>query len=125
MHKGNSFRWMTVGALSVVITLLGVTSAQAHARLVSAEPAAQSAGVAPAKIQLHFSEELAKKFSNFKLADPKGIVVPLTPAEGADAKSLAAAPAAALVPGVYTVTWTAVASDDGHKSTGMFIFTVK
>jgi hypothetical protein len=109
----------------VLVLLLGVSAAQAHARLVSAEPAAQSTGAAPAKIQLHFSEELAKKFSTFKLADASGAIVPLTPADGADAKSLAASPANALTPGLYTVSWSAVASDDGHKSSGTFVFSVK
>jgi len=34
-------------------------------------------------------------------------------------------PTNVLTPGAYTVTWTAVASDDGHKSSGTFVFSVK
>jgi methionine-rich copper-binding protein CopC len=110
---------------AVLLLLLGVSAAQGHARLLNAEPAAQSTGAAPVKIQLHFSEELAKKFSSFKLADASGVTVLLTPADSADPKSLAASPATALMPGQYTVTWTAVASDDGHKTSGTYVFSVK
>jgi copper resistance protein C len=125
MHKGGSTGRAAAKVWPLLASLLSASVAQAHARLVSAEPAAQSTAAAPAKIQLHFSEDLAKKFSTFKLADASGTAVALTAADGSDAKSLAAMPAGALAPGTYTVTWTAVASDDGHKSTGSFVFSVK
>lgn len=125
MHKRNSIGGGAAMILPVVALLLSASVAQAHAKLVSTEPAAQSTAAAPAKIQLHFSEELAKKFSTFKLADATGASIALIAADGSDAKSLAATPTSALTPGIYTVTWTAVASDDGHKSTGSFVFSVK
>jgi copper resistance protein C len=125
MSKRTSFHRVAVRLLPVLTLLLGISAAQAHAKLVSTEPAAQSTAAAPTKIQLHFSEELAKKFSIFKLADASGAVVSLMPAEGSDTKSLAAIPTNTLLPGLYTVSWTAVASDDGHKSSGTFVFTVK
>ena len=125
MGKCTSIHLAAGRVLPLLLLLLGVSVAQAHAKLVSAEPAAQSTGAAPAKIQLHFSEELAKKFSNLKLIDASGAVVPLLPEEGGDAKSIAAAPMSVLRPGLYTVTWTAVATDDGHKSSGSFVFSVK
>jgi copper resistance protein C len=125
MHKRNSAARPAAKLLPLLALLLSVSVAQAHAKLVSSEPAAQSTAAAPAKIQLHFSEDLAKKFSTFKLADTSGASVALTAAEGSDARSLAATPASTLSPGAYTVTWTAVASDDGHKSTGSFVFSVK
>jgi hypothetical protein len=125
MSKSTSIHQTAGRVLPLLLLLLGVSAAQAHAKLVSAEPAAQSTGAAPAKIQLHFSEELAKKFSNFKLVDASGAVVPLMTEEGSDSKSIAAAPMSGLRPGLYTVTWTAVATDDGHKSSGSFVFSVK
>ena len=41
-----------------------------------------------------------------------------------DAKSLAAAPAAPLAPGLYTIAWTSM-GDDSHKMNGTLSFTVK
>jgi methionine-rich copper-binding protein CopC len=125
MSAGSATHQAATKMLPLLALLLGISAAQAHAKLLSAEPAAQSTVPTPAKIQLHFSEELAKKFSTIKLADASGAIVPLTPANAADAKSLAVLPANVLTPGLYTVTWTAVASDDGHKSSGTFVFSVK
>jgi copper resistance protein C len=125
MHKSNGIGRSTVRTWPLLLLLLGAATANAHAKLLSAEPAAQSTAAAPTKIQLHFSEELARKFSSFKLADASGAAVLLHVAEGSDAKSLAAIPARTLAPGSYTVTWTAVANDDGHKSTGSYVFSVK
>jgi methionine-rich copper-binding protein CopC len=42
-----------------------------------------------------------------------------------DSKSLSIMPNSALAPGLYTITWIAIATDDGHKSMGTFSFTVK
>jgi methionine-rich copper-binding protein CopC len=114
-------------ALAVTLILgLSVGLAQAHARLVSAEPGPQSAVTAAAHLELHFSESIAAKLSSFKLTDSYGKAIACTPETAKDARSLAASPATgALQPGVYTVTWTAVASDDGHKTTGTYHFTVK
>ena len=79
MSADNAIHRAAAMLLPLLVLLLGVSAAQAHAKLVSAEPAAQSTVTTPAKIQLHFSEELAKKFSAFKLADASGASVPLTP----------------------------------------------
>jgi methionine-rich copper-binding protein CopC len=124
MDRLNSLRGLLSVAALLTVLLFGNT-AQAHAKLVSAEPASQSVGTSPARIVLHFSEALAKNFSSFTLADSSGAPITLRSVDGADAKSLAAAPGGILAPGTYTVVWTAVASDDGHKSGGSFAFTVK
>jgi copper resistance protein C len=71
------------------------------------------------------SEALTRKFSSFKLADTDGKPVPMMATQNQDAKVLEATPNAALAAGVYTVSWTAVATDDGHKTTGSYRFTVK
>jgi copper resistance protein C len=108
-----------------VAFLLGAAQAQAHAKLISADPAPNATVAAPSLIQLHFSEEIARKFSSIKLTNTAGAAIAIMAMEAKDAKSLSIMPNAALSPGLYTVTWTAVATDDGHKSTGTFSFTVK
>lgn len=125
MDKLNTFhRWVSA-TLILTVLLLGSTAVQAHAKLVSSEPASQSTGAPPARIALHFSEALAKNFSSFKMTDAAGAPITLKSVDEADVKSLASVPSGTLVPGTYTVIWTAVASDDGHKSGGSFVFTVK
>lgn len=100
------------------------TSAQAHATLVSAEPAPDSEVTAPRIIALHFSEAFEPKFSHFKLTDTDGVEVETQLATGKDAETLAAMPATPLEPGLYTVSWTTI-GHDSHKRTGTFSFTVK
>jgi len=113
---------------SMALALLGCicsVEAQAHAKLVSADPAPNATVSAPQVIRLEFSEEIAKSFSMFRVARADGSPVRLAAAAGGDAKSLAAAPSARLTAGVYTVSWTAVATDDGHKTSGRYHFTVR
>jgi copper resistance protein C len=106
--------------------LLWAAHAQAHARLVTADPAPNATVAAPpGLIQLHFSTTLAKKFSTFKLTDTDGNPVALMMTDGGDARTLAAKPAGTLTPGLYTVSWTAVSTDDGHKTSGSYSFTVR
>jgi methionine-rich copper-binding protein CopC len=104
---------------------LAAVQVQAHANLVSADPAPNSTVAAPKLIELHFSEEIAKKLSNFKLIDTGGKAVAYMAMDAKDAKSLAGMPNGALAAGPYTVTWIAVSTDDGHKMTGSYSFTVK
>ncbi len=105
--------------------LLGVGQAQAHAKLVTSDPAANATVAAPKMIQLQFNEELAKKLSSAKLTDTDGKAVASMSMEAKDAKSLTVMPGTTLAPGLYTVSWIAVTTDDGHKTTGSFSFTVK
>jgi copper resistance protein C len=112
--------------LAVVLALvLGVGQAQAHAKLVSSDPAPDATVSALKLIQLHFSEDIARKFSSLTLTHTHGNAVALMAMTAPDAKSLSVMPNAALAPGLYTIAWTAVATDDGHKTTGTFSFTVK
>src|SRR3546814_10106663 len=52
-------------ALSTGLLISGL--AQAHPKLLSSTPAEGAEGAAPAKIELHFSENLMTKFSGAKL----------------------------------------------------------
>ena len=113
------------GLLSISAALmLAATQAEAHANLVSAQPAKNSTVAAPTTIVLHFSEALETKVSTFKLTDIDGKPVAIKAAAAPDTKSLAATPAAPLAPGLYTVSWTSM-GDDAHKMTGTLSFTVK
>ena len=104
--------------------LLGATQADAHANLVSSDPAKDATVTAPKTITLHFSEALEMKVSGFKLTDVDGKVVAIKTMAAPDAKSLTAAPAAPLAPGLYTISWTSM-GDDAHKMNGTVSFTVK
>ena len=104
------------GALSV--------SAFAHAKLVSADPAAGGVAKAPSMLHLAFSEEIAGKLSGAKVTDAAGKPVAAAPAT-AEGKTLTVALKAPLTAGTYKVDWRAVASDDGHKTSGTYSFTVK
>ena len=111
--------------LSVAVVLcFGATPAMAHARLVSAEPAANASVAVPATIVLRFNEALQARLSNFKLTDIDGKAVAITAKPAPDEKSLAATPNAPLAPGLYTVSWT-VAGPDAHAMKGTYSFSVK
>ncbi|HUN25841.1 MAG TPA: copper resistance CopC family protein [Steroidobacteraceae bacterium] len=112
------------GAALALCAALAAGPASAHARLVAAAPAANATVAAPARIRLTFSEAVAKRFSSFRLEDSHGHRIDLTPVP-ADARTLAASPVSALAPGRYTVSWTAVASDDGHRTAGRYRFIVR
>lgn len=120
----NTCKIVTLLMLSALF-LVGIPQAQAHARLLKADPAPNSSVAAPKTIQLHFDDELIAKFSNFKLTDVNGAVVAITPVDTQDTKTLAATPVQSLTPGLYTVSWVAASQDDGHKMKGTFSFTVK
>ena len=109
----------------VFAAMIGLAAdAQAHTKLVSTEPSADTEVAAPKTIQLHFTEGFETKFSSFKLTDTDGKDVPVKIVESKDPKTLTGVPQAPLLPGLYTVTWTTVARDS-HKMTGSYSFTVK
>lgn len=104
--------------------LLTVGQAEAHAKLVTADPAPNATVASPKMIHLEFSEEIAQKLSSFTLTDTDGNPVAMMTMKAKDAKTLEAMPNMTLSPGVYTVSWTAVSTDDGHKMTGSYSFTI-
>ena len=92
-----------VVAVALSSSLLLSAVAQAHPKLVSSTPAEGANGPAPAKIELHFSENLVTQFSGAKL-----VMTPASP----------------LTAGTYKVEWRAVSSDT-HPITGSVTFKVK
>ena len=112
-------------ALAATAFTFAAVQAQAHAMLMKSDPVANSTISSPKVIHLEFMDGLAKKFSTFKLTDTDGNLVPLMAMDSNDTKVLEAMPSATLTPGLYTVTWTAASSSDGHKMSGNYSFTVK
>lgn len=105
--------------------------AQAHPKLVSSTPAEGSESAAPAKIELHFSENLVTQFSGAKLVmtampgqEHPPMAVKAAVSGGSDPKTMVIAPASPLTAGTYKVDWRAVSSDT-HPITGSVTFKVK
>ena len=120
-----------VVAVALSSSLLLSAVAQAHPKLVSSTPAEGANGPAPAKIELHFSENLVTQFSGAKLImtdmpgmpnSPMGVKASV--AGGGDPKTMVVTPASPLTTGTYKVEWRAVSSDT-HPITGAVTFKVK
>ena len=93
-----------------------------HAKLQSSTPAdnAQLAQ-APKTLTLNFSEA-AQLARLVVVGDGKEISIPID--KTAKASQSFTLPLPGLVPGKYTVQWTAVAADDGHVTKGTFSFSI-
>ncbi|MET0778445.1 MAG: copper homeostasis periplasmic binding protein CopC [Pseudomonas mandelii] len=115
----------------VALGLLLSTLAQAHPKLLSSSPAEGAVGAAPAKIELHFSENLMTQFSGAKLVmtEMPGMAHAPMPMKakvsgGGDPKTMIITPLSPLPIGTYKVEWRAVSSDT-HPITGNVTFKVK
>lgn len=106
-------------------SLLLAGSAQAHAHLQRATPAADSTVSDTTQVQAWFSEALEPTFSTLTVTGPDGKRVDHgdTHVDDKDAKHLSVS-VDAKAPGTYSVDWAAT-SVDTHKSNGKFTFTVK
>lgn len=120
-----------VVAVALSSSLLLSAVAQAHPKLLSSTPAEGESGPAPAKIELHFSENLVTQFSGAKLImtdmpgmshSPMGVKASV--AGSNDPKTMVLTPASPLTTGTYKVEWRAVSSDT-HPITGSVTFKVK
>ncbi len=115
-------------ALLAPAALLGVASqAQAHAHLISANPAPNATVAAGVKaIALHFSEAPMTRFSGVDLMAAGGAKVAAMPASVApkDRKTLTIALKTPLAPGAYKVNWRAVTADT-HRVQGSYSFKVR
>lgn len=107
------------------VALLTNGTAQAHAKLVSADPSMGGvAHAAPHTLDLRFSEEISGKLSGATVKGPDGKLTAVSVGVGKDGKSMTVTPKQPLKRGVYSVAWHAVASDDGHRTAGAYKFTV-
>ena len=121
---------MNLKHLLTAVALLSIAgAATAHPKLLSATPAANAAVVAPANINLHFSEKLMPAFSKAELtmaAMPGmgAMKMASATAVAADGKTLVVTPKTRLPRGRYIIDWHVV-STDTHKVAGRYAFAVK
>ncbi|HEX5380280.1 MAG TPA: copper homeostasis periplasmic binding protein CopC [Phenylobacterium sp.] len=115
-------RTRTAFAMAAV-TLLAATQAQAHAKLLGANPPVNSTVAAPRQIVLKFSERLQPRFSGFDVSKG-GARVPMKASIGKDRLSMVGTPASPLAPGAYRIAWHAVTADT-HRMQGAYTFVVR
>jgi len=103
-----------------------VTPVLAHAVLLRSNPQANAVlAQPPVQIELFFSESVEATLSTIKVFNTGGIEVDV-----GDVRADASDPTRMTVSlhtigdGIYTVTWKAVSSADGHQTTGTFPFAV-
>ncbi|EGF94603.1 Copper resistance protein C precursor [Brevundimonas diminuta] len=104
--------------------LLSAAPAAAHARLVSATPAAKSAVASPRVVTLTFSDRVAPAFSSFDVVNAAGAKATVRSQVSQDGKTITGILARPLAAGAYVVNWR-IASTDGHRMTGSYDFTVR
>jgi copper transport protein len=114
-------RALLLGAVMVAAPL---STAQAHASLLSSSPADGSRiAVAPNRVRLLFSEPIVAELSHLMIAGSDGKWTTL--AVSTDPREVRAieSPLALVRDGGYRITWHII-SADGHPVSGSFVFTV-
>ena len=125
MQKRAGMRWRIL-IVGIVLGLLTVQTASAHATLIRSDPPANSVlTTSPAAIHLWFTETLEPDFSHFTLRNSRSQVVDTLPSQvdPNDPKSMVLT-LGKLPNGVYTVAWQTLSAMDGHALHGSFPFTV-
>lgn len=117
---------------SMLFLAFSVSSASAHGKINSSNPAADSViAAAPAQVTVKFDNHDPLDISGSKLVvtDASGAVVDLGDTaldkNDADRLTLVVSLKSGLGDGVYTVNWTALSEGDGSLAEGHFSFTVK
>src|SRR3546814_7537927 len=112
----------TAFAVAMAASVFAATAVQAHPKLSSATPAADTVVAAPTKIQLVFSEALVAQFSGIDLTltempgmkmgpmKMNGVKATLAP----DGKTLVAPLAKPLTAGTYKLDYHVVSTDPPH-----------
>jgi len=112
--------------LVILYSAWAVPLASAHALLVRSTPAANAVlAQPPVQVEIFFSEPLEGQLSSIQVFDSNNLRV-----DAGDVRVDPADPTRltvtlhSITDGVYTVTWKAVSSIDGHQTTGSFPFAV-
>ena len=106
---------------------IGATGAQAHPRVLAADPAVNGAVSArPASLSITFSEPLFVRLCSVTLKDGAGHTVRTGPSILAPGnnRQLVTPILTPLAPGSYSVTWHAVSADT-HRVQGAYAFSVR
>lgn len=107
--------------VSVLLLVLGATTASAHDRLVSTSPDdGGTVATAPSEIVLTFSDDVVPVGTEIAVQGPDGDAQQGRPRIEGNTVTQALAPGSPK--GTYTVTWRAT-SKDGHPVSGVFRFT--
>jgi hypothetical protein len=117
---------LSIRGITAATVLTVAQFAQAHAHPKQQQPAAGSTVTATQKdVSLEFDDALEPAFSSIDVKDGAGKSVAngKSAVDPADPKHMSVA-LQALTPGVYSVSWVAVATD-GHRTQGGYSFTVK
>jgi copper transport protein len=117
-----------VAAVAVAVALLASlsVSVSAHVALVAATPVPGSTiGQPPKMVRIRFDQVPDPKFNNITILDTSGKAVAGGPAasNASDPAVIEVTITAKLTPGLYTVTWQALAPD-GHLTKGNYPFTL-
>ena len=123
---------LLAGLAAVAALALSPATAMAHAKLVASTPAANAKVAKVTSIQLQLSEKLIASTVKAELvmtgmpgmSDHPPMKIAIASAMGKDGKSMTLTPKRALVPGTYTVKWSAAGADT-HRMGSEFSFTVK
>jgi copper transport protein len=109
-------------ALAAVVLSAG--PARAHAELVNSEPPDGAAlSTAPAQVQLHFDEDISTRFRSARLIDGDGHPLGGAGSATGDPRTLSVK-LPRLGAGAYGVLWQVLATDDGHTTSGVVVFSV-
>ena len=106
---------------------LGSAAAQAHPRVIAADPAINGAVAAsPAAVSITFSEPLFVRLCSVTVKDAAGHTVRTGASVLAPGNSrrLVTPVLSPLAPGAYSVTWHAVSADT-HRVQGAYAFSVR
>lgn len=112
-------------ALALTLALGFAAEASAHAKLIKSDPAEKGQPADKKTLELTFNEEISGKLSGAELKDASGAKVATTSMVDQKDKGLMVMAKEVLKPGDYKLAWHAVASDDGHRTTGTLNFSVK
>lgn len=110
---------------ALITAIAGISGADAHPELQSAEPAAGQPSAPPKEIRIRFNENILPQFSGIELKDQadKAIATGKATIDPADKKLMIVPLKDQLTPGEYKVEWHAV-SNDTHKVKGSYWFGV-
>ena len=112
----------SIAALAFV-AMTGV--AQAHANLLSSDPASGATlQTPPTQLTLNYSEEPDPQLSQVELLNSSGTTVATGTPTLQEHATLVVPITGDMPNGVYTVSWSAVSVDDGHTTTDSFSFGV-
>jgi copper transport protein len=113
----------TASLVALVVVLVGVSPASAHAELVSTDPEEGAVlDAAPSSVTLTFNEPVRLTSQEVAVYDAGGDPVESS-AEANGAEVAVTLPAADLADGTYVVSWN-VLSGDGHPISGALTFSV-